>query len=264
MKIKLNSIFNIHFNFADRTLEFTMNRIFPFLFIGILFTLSCNNKQVSQKSGRVLFQLKLYDSAKQEYRVFPKIFPENKVWYVDSFFIEEIPLINIEVTDGQQETKSKVMHYTFMDLRTRKCYDYRTFTDTAKIIKQYVIPDSAAIPYGSVYVLNKDVPKSGPAIDLPDTLIDNVNYQRTLFTTNSPTRETPDILAYFRCDKKGSIITFFRKYNHKDGCPMVKFIELPWKNNPLPLMIDTRYVSDRLGSEEMKVFDAWKKNASQN
>lgn len=225
----------------------------------VLAMLSCSGQNKCTNCGLVISKLKFLDTINHEYVSNQIYWPDHRIWYKDSLVIEEISGIYIKRdTSGQEQRAVEVLHYTFIDLRSRSFYEYITFSDTAKAIKQYIQPDSLGVPGGSVFYVALDVRVTEPVQNMTDTSIDGVAYQRVKFINNA---ENVVKIGYLRCDKKGTLFQFFKAFSEKRGCPMVRFDDMPTVKYPVSASGQVEFIANSLTSEELKVFAAWERNA---
>ncbi|HET9433559.1 MAG TPA: hypothetical protein VFO37_07365, partial [Chitinophagaceae bacterium] len=50
----------------------------------------------------------------------------------------------------------------------------------------------------------------------------------------------------------------------KLGCPVVRIDHLPSPEYPMPISSEIHFLRDSLTKEEIKIFEAWKKNMKKN
>jgi hypothetical protein len=185
-----------------------------------------------------------------------------KVWFKDSNAVEEIHRINL-ATDaaGNTSMSYSVMFYRYIDLRNKAVYDYKSFSDSAKIFKKARLPDSLMKDYGWSFYSEKIRQIQGTPEEMKDTIIDNVTYKRAKFHFMYDDPKRTFIIGYFRCDGKGEMFSLEKAHSRKLNCTMTKFSEFPiGKTNPFAT-IELEFLSDTLTEREVKVFEAWKKNA---
>jgi hypothetical protein len=187
------------------------------------------------------------------------IFKE-KIWYKDSMAIESVNTQSI-VSDETNKTTDGVIvtHYRFSDLRKKIVYEYKTFSDTAKIIRKYSYDDSVQILSGWNFKWVRKLDYNGTPGNLTDTIIDKITYKRVRVSTG--TQANPfEMICYFRCDKKGTIFTLDRAISEMVGCPMVKKYSFSLLKRGKAASTEVDFLADALTKDELKVFDAWVKN----
>ena len=243
------------------------NMQFRLLILGILvsFIISCNAQKSCNNCGMVISGLKFLDTISQQYVSAQIYWPDMRIWYKDSLAIEEITYLYISKDSLGREIRTlKTDHYTFVDLRSRSFYDYSTFSDTAKFVKKYTQPDSVTIFGGWNFYASRIIPVTEPPKDISDTIIEGINYQRVKFINRREGVSNPVLIAYLRCDKKGTLFQIDKEFGDKKGCPIVRYEELPTDKNPFANAGEILFVADTLSQEELKVFAAWEKNAKDN
>jgi hypothetical protein len=194
------------------------------------------------------------------------MFTDMKVWYKGKLFIEEIKTIETHRdTNGVTTRKTPLAYYLFMDRKSKSFYHYSSFSDTAKILDKYILPDTAMMRSlsGWAFYKNWDINIAGSIKTLTDTLIDKVAYRRVQLPIIS-NGFLVTIIAYQRCDRKGSIFQFDKNLGKKLGCPVMRIDDLPSPEYPIPISSEINFLRDSLTKEEIKIFEAWKKNMKKN
>jgi hypothetical protein len=188
----------------------------------------------------------------------------SKIWYKDSLSIQEVPQTNFtEDEKGHKTREDFISHYVFIDPRTKSFYYYKNFSDTAKIIKKYSGTDSFFVHGGWNFYADKNIVDGGWPVPLSDTVINQVSYKRVKFKRSFGQKEFNSI-GYFRCDKKGTLFKMDKSYSEKLGCPMVKIDNFLPGRGQLAISNEVDFLADTLSAKELKVFDAWEKNAREN
>ena len=188
-----------------------------------------------------------------------------KIWYKDSMAIEEITGVN-SVTDTANITTVTypLIKYRFIDLRSESLYDYKNFSDTASIIHKSPLPDSLMLDCGWSFYSQKAPTIQGISESLTDTVIGNLDYKRVKFNFTGDDPTTGFLIGYFRCDGKGDMFSIEKNYSKKINCTMVKYFDYKIGMARPFASKEVFYISDTLTKHELKVFEAWEKNAKQN
>jgi hypothetical protein len=211
-------------------------------------------------SGIVLVKHTIFDTAPISHPVYRDTL---KIWYKNDQAIEKITRVEFnEDIDGRKSMEITVLYYTFVDPRSASYYCYKNFSDTAVIIKRGHI-DSFENDGGWNFYTNRNIQFKDSPEFLADTVINEVNYKRVKFKQQIRQRSLTSI-AYFRCDKKGSMFTFYKSYSDEIGCPMMRHDNFPLNKSENPVSAEIDFVSDTLTREELKVFEAWERNAREN
>lgn len=206
-----------------------------------------------------------YDSLTKQYTR-EIMFTDMKVWYKGKLFIEEIKTVETHRdTNGITTRKTPLAYYLFMDRNSKSFYHYSSFSDTAKILDKYILPDTAMMRSlgGWAFYRNWDINIAGSMKILTDTVIDKVAYKRVELPIIS-NGFLVTIIAYQRCDRKGSIFQFDKNLGKKLGCPVMRIDDLPSPEYPIPISSEINFLRDSLTKEEIKIFEAWKKNMKKN
>jgi hypothetical protein len=234
------------------------------LFCMVQFFTSCSAQKSCVNCGLVVIKARFFDSTSGRYIPIPQ-FRDKTMWYKDSIVIQEVSHI-YQNEDIYHNITWKVLvdRYKYIDMRTKSIYEYYSFSDTAKLIKRCAPNDTICISECWVYRPKNDFMPNVPYINLPDTVINSVNYKRIkaiqLLDTEKGKVEFA-IIGYLRCDKKDGIFLFSKDFSRKIGCQLTRFEEnytpsvYPADNGEID------YLPRKLNDQELKVFAAWEKNA---
>ena len=221
------------------------------LYLFIFSMMSCSSQETfSQNEGIVTEHLYMF-------RPGDTIEVKLRVLYRNNQTIQEVPQLNIVEDSSGKRTFTKILHYSYLDPGKNVCYNYRNFSDTAKVIKRYSNIDSVRIKGGWNFYSNKDF-QYNSSTSLQDTVINGINYSRIRLD-----KDINGIGIYFhlylRCDKKGTLIKYFKPISDKIGCPIVRIDT--YEQNNLTISHEIEFVSDKLSQEEVKVLETWERNA---
>lgn len=239
--------------------------LLPISLIFVLLLIACSwQRHGTSVMGIVQVKQRFWDSTSNSFYE-DKYLKGLQAWYKDSTVILESLLINID-NQNKANTNVAVDHFIYIDLKTKSFYEYKSFSDTAKIIKQYTQPETVRVPDSwSFYMYQKMVYK-GNRKALTDTLIGTVHYKRfsvsEIFKVETGDRHF-SCVAYLRCDKKKSVFHLDRAFDESSACPLTKIIYYNEVGTPLQAH-ELDYIRDTLSRNELKVFAAWKKNAEFN
>lgn len=187
-----------------------------------------------------------------------------RVWYKDSAVVEEMHRTNTVTAAGVTTVTYPVILYRYIHLRTKTMYDYKSFSDTAKIINKAVLPDSLMEDYGWSFYSDKILRIKGAPEPLSDTIIDNITYKRAKFSFERHDPKKNFLIGYLRCDGKGLLFSLEKAYSRQLNCTMVKFFDFQVGRERPYASQEIDFVSDTLTQEELKIFDAWQRNAKEN
>ena len=222
--------------------------------------LACASKTQKENSGIVQLKSVFYASDGM-----PSFTDLKKLWYKDSLTIEQVNLTSF-VTDTANVTtvNYSVLLFRFIDLRNRRLYDYRSFSDTALAFNTTTLPDSMMKDHGWSYYSNKVRQIQGTPDNLNDTIINNVNYKRVKFNFLGDNLQKGYKIGYYRCDEKGRLFSLEKTYSKKLNCAMIRFDDFQF-NQPSPFAsLEIEFLSDTLTVKELKVFEAWERNAKKS
>ena len=236
----------------------------PLLGISLLIytlTLCCAKKQIVQ-SGVVRVKRQMFNSGITALGD-SALTTEYRIWYKDKLAIEEVKMLKIKTdTADRQSVENVVTHYIFMDPDTHSFHYYKEFSDTARAFLQYTGIDSFSVHGGWNFYTKRDIDYKGVPVILADSVINHVQYKRVRFNRLKGKSGYISI-GYFRCDKMGTMFKLDQSYSEKLGCPLVRLDEYPvLKGSPRSLEII--FETDTLTNAELKVFEAWERNAKQS
>lgn len=261
------NLLEIKMNLKHTHNPFRICRHLIFICLIDILVVSCN-AQSKCNCGMIKYGLKKYDSLAHNYITDEYFWQNPRIWYRDSFAIEEIKELSIIQSNGKIEKKVTIGHFTFIDIRKSTLYDYSSFSDTAKLIRKYIQADSIPVPGGwSFYDRShdKEYPGYEPLVLLPDTIIGKVKLKRRMTAYTNPDSEAKDksrhvSIMYFRCDIKKSMFNLSHYFSRKIGCPCVR-IDHPGAGNSSSQI---EFVTDKLTPQEIKIFNIWEKNAKRS
>lgn len=179
-----------------------------------------------------------------------------KIFFRNNQSIQEVPLIVFTSDSSGKKTVIKIKHYSYIDADKNACFNYGNFIDTAKAIKNYSDIDSVSKDGGWNFLSNAMF-EYDSSKNLKDTTIKNINYGRIRLNKTSNGNNVYFIL-YYRCNKKETLIKLFKPLSDSIGCPIVR--DDTFIKNQLFMTRELEFFSDKLSNEELKIFDAWKKN----
>ena len=180
-----------------------------------------------------------------------------KILFKDNRSIQEVPLIFSSSDSSGEKTSVKIKHYSYLDPDANVCYNYWTFSDTAKAFKQYSDIDSVDIDGGRNFLSNKRFEYES-SINLTDTVISGKTYGRVRLDKKFNNRNIY-LVVYVDCTGKNTAIKLFKPLSDSLGCPIVR--DDTYTRGKLFMIRELEFVSDRLSPDELKVFEAWERNA---
>jgi len=183
---------------------------------------------------------------------------DSKILYKNRLSIQEVVELNTREDSSGKSFFTKVLFYTYLDPDKNLCYNYKSFSDTAKFINYYTNMDSTIINGGwNFYSNQKNFYDS--LIDLKDTVINRVEYKRIRVDNETKNKKIYSNIYFFRCDRVGLLVNFNKSLSDKIGCSVVRVDT--WKENKLITTVEILFLSDQLSKDEIKVFKAWENNA---
>ena len=164
-------------------------------------------------------------------------------------------------SNGIRAKETPVAYYLFIDRTSKAFYNYSSFSDTATILDRYSQGDTAEIKGlgGWSFYKSHNLDIVGSPQQLSDTLVKGITYRRLGLNLKAQFGQST-VIGYLRCDKKGTMFQFDKDFGEKVGCPLVRIDYFPFPNAPTGTSDELLFIRDSLTKEELKVFDAWKKN----
>ena len=211
-----------------------------------------------QDQGAVIYHAYFYGS--EGSTTIPHFELSRKIWFKNNSSIQEVPLLLFTEDSSGQKTSFKIKHYSYLDPDKNVCYNYLNISDTAKVIKYYSDIDSVVANGGWNFYSNQKF-EYDSLTNLSDSVVDNIHYGRIRLDKVVNGNNVYFIL-YFRCDKKGTLVKVFKPLSDSIGCPIVR--DDTFIKNRLFMTEALEFAFDKLSPEELKIFEAWERNAKQN
>lgn len=187
----------------------------------------------------------------------PEIAIDSRIWYKDSFFIQEVKKIVFIDSLGKKSRRVELSHYLFHDLKAQGFYEFSSFTDTATILNSYKLNKSDEYP-GAWNFMKSEKNKYATSSLRPnsDTVIDKVVYKRMTFSQNVGKGEFSTEI-YLRCDRNHPFFKLFRYYSEIFGCDCVKIVNYYPRTLIPSTTTELEFQRDSLVEQEINVFNAW-------
>ena len=232
-------------------------KLYFFSLCTLFFLSSCYspaNTQTSDSEGCISSKLVKYSNDK-----IPAFSSTDTVWFKDNEIITQIRGIYFNTdTAGVFTIREYLMHYAYINYDEKRFALYRSFSDTAKCIKQYPTLDSLRVAIVTDYFgkSKKNLDSVISTKAMSDTSIKDVLYQRKRITQRWKNKDLI-VIVYYRCDKPNSRFSIFK--NKADSCAPVKTFDYDSDGTNLRNSSETEFLSDSLTTEEKEVFEAWRK-----
>jgi len=131
-----------------------------------------------------------------------------------------------------------------------------------------ILPDQR---YGKIWAFYGEMPFEDPdstVRKMPDTIINNITYQRfSMYSTykNDSGVDYKYTFVYLNCNATNKMFqsdkAFSKKYGN--GCPIQREDNY-WPKNKMLMSGDFEFHRNTLTLQEMKIFDTWEKYAREN
>lgn len=229
---------------------------------------SCVSYKKITSEGQIIHKHRMYDTKNNETLIKYEE-KDLRIWFKDSTVIYEINKLYVNTDSDNKETwYYKTDRYTYLDLKTMIFYDYLNFSDTAKLVRSYMLPTSKFVGW-NFYTNHSLVPLTNILMPLSDTLIKHVDYKRlqgeNKYKNDSGEEITSIFTYYMRCDKKAALFHIDKDFDDKiNECPAVRFDYLITGKNQNTISSAFDYVADTLTIDEKKIFKQWGENAKQS
>lgn len=180
-----------------------------------------------------------------------------RIWFKDSFAIEQVRQIKIdEDGKGRQTTTYPVLLYRFTNLRTAEVYEYKSFSDTASLIRKYIYSDSVKSTGGWGFYLYRGLSDSTSIRYLPDTVINGTKYGHAFFTRRMSGIDY-NIDGWFLTEKRATHFSLDQASYRTTGIPMVGYHLYPQGPRGLNAISEVTFIADELTALEEKIFTTW-------
>ncbi|MFN8265693.1 MAG: hypothetical protein U0T11_06455 [Chitinophagaceae bacterium] len=238
-----------HFNFP-----------IPLLLLGLL-TSSCSVQNRIIKSGKIVLQVRQFDTTTQKTDTI-LWYSDINFWFYDSMIIAARPTVELFTNEFDITTNStKIENFTFIDLRRRTYTIYQSFSDTAAPIKKYNHPDTGQVEGGWGFIPQNL--KKHLSVFWKDTLIKGEEFQvyKSLYT---PSEGGLDRLRYYFLKKEKQnwwplYFTLEHNITKKSGLAVTKRLDII-PNSSYFLSVEYVILRNPLNKKEMEIFNAWQKN----
>lgn len=225
---------------------------------------SCHAQKVCSNCGIVEFRQRYFDTTKGAF-ILAANDRDRKMWYKDSMVIQEVFHIYQSEDDNHNiNWNIKVERYKFIDLRTKDIFEYYTFSDTAKVIKKCTLLDTNCIGECWKFWSDYDFMLLGQVTKATDTIIGEkrfLRYKRQLSINTEKGNVEENLYAYFDCDRKSGLFKLNVPFSKKVGCPLIRIDVINTPRTYFDTRSELFYHPDKLNPAELKVFEAWEKNA---
>jgi hypothetical protein len=234
------------------------------LFCVVQFCYSCNAQRTYANSGVAVVKTRYFDTMTKQY-VRANNDRDNFMWFKDSLVIQEVEHIYQNTDENNNVTwKIVVERYKFIDLRTKEIFEYRTFSDTAKVIKKCTQSDSSCIKECWKFWSEYDFMQIGKVSIMSDTMINGITYKRAkrwIYLISEKGETDESLYAYFRIDKPQGPIAFDNPFSKKIGYPMVKFEVIYTPQVYSNSLAEIEYLPRKLTKHEIDIFTSWERNS---
>jgi hypothetical protein len=226
--------------------------------VSFIFAFSgCMGQTKPNHTGIVNVEFQLYTKLAT-----PGFKQSHRVWYKDNRAIKEIKVTKFKTDENDKQTvEEAVKYYLFANLDSNFFYEYDTFSDTASLKRKYFEKETTKATDATELYFKKNIDYSGTPEPLTDTTIENIVYKRIRFKRKLG-KDDVFTIAYFRCDIENPLFVINR-YSGQN-CPIVKVYDYPPGLSGPVESLEVKHLSDTLTPEEIKVFQAWERNARKN
>lgn len=197
----------------------------------------------------------------------------SKIWFLDSMVIYELKVVE-QPPDGQEQVgyTYPVFKYTFHDLRTMRCQDYFSFTDTASVQCNYQLTNTETVLYR---FWKYEPPFEEMYFDLGDTMIGNrkvkmIEKRKAIFSIDNYNIAGKDYtehnngyreILYIECGVPDNIFHINYKAEQRyPNCKVVRRDGCDLQNNSRRCT-ENMIITSKLTENERAVFKQWSENA---
>ena len=188
---------------------------------------------------------------------------DNRIWFLDSTVVYEIKMYHNYIDKQGEKNRNfgywKDYKFSFLDLKTMRCQDYRTFSDTASPICSYKIGEDESFGW-RFYSSKKTTDTAGKINELEDTVINSKIYKR-IQVLNVDSANGYEYVYYFDCNSPKSI--FHLNKSLDDYFPDCQTIRFDLRGNltlPLTQVMEWKFETQKLFPIELRVLKKWSEN----
>jgi hypothetical protein len=227
--------------------------------LSLLIAGGASAQQNCRDCGVAILMDRIYDLKLNTY-VVPSIYEADVrfLFYDSMMIVERYGITSHTDVKGIETAKRFVIGYKFIDFRTQSYYRYVHFSDTARIMKKMrEIPGAKAEDGENYLSFTRNQPN---AIFLPDTVLDGTKCHRIrgFWTRNN---DTLFIETMYYVDEKERPVAYYGKTEVNDK--LYSYFRLDYFNvaRKIHRYSSMDITSRNLTKKELKVFEAWRKNA---
>lgn len=224
------------------------------LFCTLSSFISCDSKliQADHNSSTVFYTTAFYDT------IGNLAFTDTiKTWYKDSIAVQERHIIRRTTYDGRLTVDYPVFAYRFMNLRTRKWFDFSNLSDTATLLKSGSIPEAGFPDGGWNFYSKGGIPISGVVTKLHDTIADGIKYQLVKFNLAGESAEKSFTIGFVRCGMNSTMFSLEKTFTPQNNCAMTKLLGYSLRNNRPFSKLEVEYVADTIPGKLDLLFSKW-------
>jgi hypothetical protein len=242
-----------------------MRYIFLFLCF-ISFLSSCGVRPTANNAGSVIEKQRIINYQTNEIKRSP-LSLDRKRWYYDSLVIcENFVGYFSQVNDGTEHDTAIVVSYSFIDLQTKSCYVYSSFSDTARLLNKFSSLKPIRTLMGWNFFDTANYVFRDRVDTLSDTSIDNrifKRYRANIVVDQGGSKTVFERVSYLECSAKCKLFSLDMGSLKTTGCPKTKHFE---KNLTLNkgMSVELDFDDSPLTDAQIKVFRKWKLNEKRN
>jgi hypothetical protein len=178
------------------------------------------------------------------------------IWYLGSNSIQEISTIDIKSDSTGTYTTTSISHYLFIDPNLQTYIYFKTFSDTALIIK-YSRGAKVFDKYGGWDLYSTKMFDYDSYMKTTDTTLNGISYSRHRFRKIVDRKKT-DYVIYTNCQTPNIPVKYLKPVGERIGCPVIRMET--YFNSRLTGITELHYIADTLTDAEIKVFQTWGKS----
>lgn len=194
----------------------------------------------------------------------PVFVMKSRVWYRDSFAIEEVLSLNTVIDfNNVEQTKTVTKYYRFNNLRKKSFYQFKNFHDTSICFKQYSFADSFQVDGGWGFNYERKINILDTIGILGDTLINSTLYKQLKVKAMIGNRPAY-LYCFFRCDKSIYPFNFDPELSDKMRCPLTILYSMDSTYTQAYIANEIKFIRNKLTPAETRVFNAWEQYAREH
>jgi len=183
---------------------------------------------------------------------------KDKIWFKDSCVVYEIlNSVNTDNGSGVEKHSYEILKYVFLDLKTMRCQDYLSFSDTAIALNNYILRSGETVAWG---FFSDAKPRYQDLLSfISDSTMNGIVYKRARAVERNSDWEL--IYVYYLRSLKSNIFSMNKHLEiDQPGYKTTRLDIIDPRSNKVTT-IEIEIIKEQLDSKEERILDRWNDNA---